>query len=273
MEWSKIKNIIILILLTVNVLLLGLLTYRESASRAQSSELLADAVAILDSNGVSLSQSLVPQATTLPALSMERDPTLEASLAERLLGTCQAEVSGATYTYVSSNGSAIFRSTGDFVVTYSAQGSPQAEGPLSDHALSLLQSAGLSCQLTGQTHGDGQTLVTLCQLWEGMPVFTCQITLTYQDQSLMSIQGRRAMAAQGSVLSQSTLSAPTALVRFLSAIIAGGEVCNEITRIQPGYQMVVSLTAPITLRPVWRLTTDTGQFDVDLTTGEAARVS
>lgn len=272
MEWSKIKNIIILILLTTNVLLLGLLIYRDSASRVQNTELLTDAVTILADNGVHLSQDLVPADSSLPLMSMERDLSLEAALAERLLGPCQSEASGTTYTYVSSSGSAIFRSTGDFVVTYSTQGGPKADTSLADHALGLLESAGLSCQLTGEAQREGQPQVILCQLWNDVQVFSCQITLTYDQQTLQSIQGRRLMSAQGRPLTQSMLSPPTVLVRFLSAIISEGEVCNEILQIQPGYLMNVSLTEPITLRPTWRLTTDTGQFDVNLSTGETARV-
>jgi hypothetical protein len=273
MEWSKIKNIIILILLTVNVLLLGLLIYRDSTSRAQNTELLTSAVTILSNNGVHLSQDLVPRDTSLTAVSMERDLAQEAALAESLLGPCQSESSGATYTYVSTSGSAVFRSTGDFAVTYSAQGSPVSDVAPAEHALALLELVGLSCQLVEQEQSGSQTQVVLCQLWDDVPVFTCQITLIYEQQALQSIQGRRVLAGQGQSLDQSTLAAPTVLVRFLSAIIATGEVCNEITRIEPGYQMTVSLTEPITLRPIWRLTTDTGRFDIDLATGDTARIS
>ena len=273
MEWAKIKNIVILILCTVNLLLLALLLHRANTSRVQSSELLSDAVSILADNGVALPDTVVVPEGTLSALSMERDTALESTLAQALLGPCESEASGSTYTYVNSQGSAIFRSTGDFVITFSTQGSPLAQGELSAHAVDLMQGLGLTCRVESQTQSASQTQVTLCQLWEEVPVFSCQIVLTYDGQSLQSIQGRRMLARQGVPLPDSVLSPPTALVRFLSSIISNGEVCNTILQIQSGYQMSVSLTEPAALRPVWRLSTDTGDFDLDLTSGTAVRFS
>lgn len=276
MEWSKIKNIIILILLATNGLLLGLMLYQDSASRARKSELITAAVAVLADSGVTVERELVPEGQAARPVSMQRDITLEETMARTLLGPCQSEAAGTTYTYVSANGSAIFRSTGDFVVTYSAQGAAapaEGESP-AGHGLALLEEAGLSCRLEGEELQGGQTLVTVCQTWEDIPVFSCGITLVYDDQQrLLSIQGRRLMARQGQPLQQETLTAPTALVRFLSAIVSGGEVCNQITAIEPGYEMRVSLTAPISLSPVWHVSTDTGRFSVDLLSGETLRLS
>jgi hypothetical protein len=50
-------------------------------------------------------------------------------------------------------------------------------------------------------------------------------------------------------------------------------VCSSIDRIDPGYVSAATLSGPITLTPVWRITTDTGAYQLDMITGALTRVT
>ena len=73
--------------------------------------------------------------------------------------------------------------------------------------------------------------------------------------------------------SRETISVATALIRFFNGVGALGDVCNRIDAIEPGYVAAASLSGPILLTPVWRVTTDTGAYQLDTVTGGVTRVS
>jgi hypothetical protein len=52
-----------------------------------------------------------------------------------------------------------------------------------------------------------------------------------------------------------------------------GDVCSRVDGIEPGYLSVTSLSRQMELTPVWRITTDTGAYQLDLVSGEVERVS
>ena len=50
-------------------------------------------------------------------------------------------------------------------------------------------------------------------------------------------------------------------------------MCNRIDAIEEGYVTASSLAGPTVLTPVWRVTTDTGAYQLDAVTGGVTRVS
>lgn len=86
MEWSKLKNIILLILLCTNAALLAMVlgqNWRESSALRQAR---ADAIALLRQEGTQVEDDVVPQKTELTLLRAERDQGEEEQLARALLG-------------------------------------------------------------------------------------------------------------------------------------------------------------------------------------------
>ena len=49
-------------------------------------------------------------------------------------------------------------------------------------------------------------------------------------------------------------------------------MCSRVDRIEEGYVSAASLSGPMTLTPVWRVTTDTGAYQVDAVTGGVSRM-
>lgn len=74
MEWSKIKNILIIALLLTNILLIALLILSSSEESRQDSQLvLEDTLAILDNNGISISAEIPSYDSELPVLTLTYD--------------------------------------------------------------------------------------------------------------------------------------------------------------------------------------------------------
>ena len=71
MEWSKIKNIILAILLTVNLILLGVVDAREYQSAQYDAQTLVSAVTLLASNGITVAADRPHQADGLSILQLE----------------------------------------------------------------------------------------------------------------------------------------------------------------------------------------------------------
>ena len=86
MEWPKVKNIIILILLLVNGFLLLLVGARRGEALRYEQAALYQAAEVLESRGIEVDLSTVIGAEGLKPLSVERDVEREARMAGALLG-------------------------------------------------------------------------------------------------------------------------------------------------------------------------------------------
>ena len=70
------------------------------------------------------------------------------------------------------------------------------------------------------------------------------------------------------VSTQTPLTIPTVLVRFLNGMNQNGYVCSTITGMSMGYSATISANR---LTPVWRMDTDTGRYYVNAITGAFSR--
>ena len=270
MEWSKLKNIIILILLTANLFLLAMAGVQQRDSVQYQEQAVQDVLTVLERNGIAVAPEVIPEQMSLSCVTVQRDRELEADLARALLGDyAVSDLGGGRYSYESSIGSAEFRSNGHFNITF-----PAGFGLANDveeeavHALSIAAGIGLSGTVAEQFRTvDGGTGVVLYQTWKGIPVYSCRITLEYRDGALWSISGQRLMGEPQLAGSQDELlSIPTVLMRVLNGINDLGDICSEITQLTPGYQM--SNPAEGTrMEQVWYIATDTGAYQLNAVTG------
>ena len=270
MEWSKLKNIIILILLLVNLFLLAMAGVQERDSVQYQEQAVADALTVLERNGIKVAPETVPGQMSLSSMTVQRDRQQEQNLAEALLGQCSvSDLGGGRYSYASSLGSAEFRSNGNFSVSFS-NGIPLAEGVGDEttHALAIAAKIGLSGTVAELIpSAEEGTGVVLYQTWQEIPVYSCRITMQYRDGALWSVSGQRLMGEPQTAGSQEKLiSIPTVLMRSLNGINDLGDICSEILSLTPGYQM--SNPAEGTrMEPVWYVVTDTGAYQLNAITG------
>ena len=271
MPWTKLKNIILFILVVANLALLALVAGPAIRSRRGERQAREDAIRLRQSRGVQVEDSDIPERVTLLPRTVERDLTVEERAAAALLdGPVIAEARGGeVYRYFNENGYIQFHSDG----ALSARLEPGRFFLGEDVAAgctAIMEKLGVSGTVVGET----ETEVLFRQTWEGRPLFTQQVTLVCEDGCLTAIaNGRQLVGRPQEDAGRKTVSVATALIDFLNGVNALGDVCSRIDAIEPGYVAAVSLSGPTTLTPVWRVITDTGAYQVDAVTGGVTRVS
>ena len=274
MEWSKLKNIIILMLAAVNVMLLVLVLSRQWESRSYSENAREDAVAILWETGrIRVERDALPDEMDLPVLTVTRDPELELRQAEALLGALSGEPSSMRYE--GERGTAQFYANGGFSAELEAGACPIGDKAPAAYAVDLLAGMEFEAQVLEVREQGESTFVTVQQLWQGEPVFDCTATLIFQEAELRRIQedvSRRLVGEPQSGGEERTYTVATMLMRFMDYVISNGRVCNEIDAFDPGY-ILESQSEPARLVPAWRVETDQGDYYWNAVTGEIRTAS
>ena len=158
---------------------------------------------------------------------------------------------------------------GEFV-----EGAFQLEGQdAAAYSLQILEILGIQGEsLSVQADGGEEAAVTVVcrQLWNQVPVFNHLITLTFREDSLSAVEGRRLTGEPALDTGQKPISIPTALFQFYHGMVALGDVCSRIESITPGY-VTSAGTGPSALTPVWYIATDTRNYRLNTLTGELSR--
>lgn len=259
MEWSKIKNIIILILLGLNLFLLVMVASQELRSHQLRQEARTEAVSLLQRNGIQVEYARLPADTALPTLTLEENTAAGETLARTLLGEdIEQQSSGVRAVYTSSLGEMEAFSTGRFAVNFRAEAMTLEDSTPESHAAALLQRAGIQAEYLESTSAEGIQILTYRQKWSDTPVFNAQITLSYMGGSLRHMEGVLLPTGSSTQEQEDTITVATLLVRFLSQRNESGRMFSQILSLVPGYHF--SGTRPFTLIPAWYVTTDTGTY-------------
>ncbi len=268
MEWSKVKNIILLMLVLTNILILFFVVFPQAQTVQNTDEMRLSALSMLEKQGLSVSLSLGPQEITLQAQQVIPDRSQEVVLAQNLLGTVSMlDLGGEVYRYEGSSGSIRFHSGGELSAQLSLEGqSPQAHGE------TILSTLELSATLLSIVEDGAATSLTYGQLWDGVPLLDYGLTLNYQENTLVSISDGRRLYGTASDLDQPTISVATALMQFLVGIQSLGDICRTVTAITPAYDGSTDLSGAVQLIPIWCMDTDTGSYHLNLLTGALTRV-
>ena len=270
MPWSKMKNIIIFILAITNLCLFALALNQAAQNRHVKDQLREETFRYLLNRGVQVDEALVPQSMELLPQVVERDMEGEAAAARALLqGEVQSEARGGeVYRYYNDLGSVQFHSDG----TFSARLDPAAF-PLGENAaescLALLEQLSFQGELVSE---EGNEL-TFRQTWQGFPLFQQQVTLVLEGTGVAAMTAGHRLVGEPEVDSSRTVvTVATALVDLMNGVNTLGDVCNRIDGIEQGYVTASSLSGRMILTPVWRVTTDTGTYQLDTVTGTVTRV-
>lgn len=275
-EWPKLKNLIILILLTVNGFLLVLVWSRWEESASYERSALERTAQVLERGGIRVELDSLEPLDGLAPLAVERDVEREARLAGVLLGkgAVQAENrGGGLYLYQGSDGELSVRAGGELSAKMADNPNQLVTEDLERHASGLLKRMGVDVERIGVTEEDEWTRVRFRQLWGGVPVFSCELEFVYEGGSLRSVQGALLMAGSTAAEAGQALTLSTALMRFSEEIASAGDVCSVIRSMERGYRGTAqSLSGGVRLTPVWLLDTDTGSFYLDGVTGALTRL-
>lgn len=274
MEWHRAKNIILTILVIVNCMLLMLVWTRRSETLRYEQSALDRTVQVLAENGIELSPQVVEDRKSCQPGSAERDLESEAQFAAILLGeSAQGENrGGGLYTYSSRLGELSFRPGGVLVAELADDPVWETADPES-HAASLMESLNVDCYLVESNLSAGSGTVLYVQLLGGAPVFSCQVVFSYEEGKLSGISGTLLTVTEPETENRELLSLPTVLMRFLDDVLANGDVCSAILRVESGYLVTQSFSNSIQLRPAWYISTNTADYYVDGITGALTRVT
>lgn len=278
MSSSKIKNIILLVLLCVNAVLLILVASDRARAAADAREALNGAVAVLESRGIAVSADASLRDDALPVRTVTRDLDAEKRSAVRVLGHVTVQDQGGYILfYNGEKGQAVFRGTGVFEILMNEGEVPTGSDAVAT-ARAFLRRLGLSAvRGSGSAESDvsdGSGTVRLRCRTGGTEVLGCQVTFTFTNGSLLLVVGTRPLEVSSSAASaQTPLDVPTVLMRFLSIVTEGGRVCSELQDLELCYMQTATVSGTGTLTPVWRVTTDTGEFYINGLTGKQETVS
>ncbi len=268
MPYSKVKDLMILILALVNGVLLCLvlpLRHERQAQQALEAQALEDLFA---RSGVALSTEDLPEERTLYTLEFSPDPEAALPAVHALLGPAILAQKGSTpylSLYTSSEGRCELvrgggldaRSTGRAAVS-----DPAAE------VRSLVEQMGLTVAAVSEPdrQSAGVYTVTATQSLLDVPVFSSTLVFTYRSGALVHLEGTAYFDTTGLCRTDDVpcASCADALVAFLGNRDSLGWVGAEVCEVAQGYLRAETASAAVVhLTPGWRIVTDTGSFWVD----------
>lgn len=263
METYRLKNIVIVLLVFVNIFLLGLFVSNYSARRAARQELVSQTVSLLAESGISVDSEKISDLALPDTLTLSRDESLELSLIRYVLGNVKrTDEGGGVYYYQNEKGTATFRGNGSFEINIR---SSDSVAPLA-FAEDFCKKFGYSDM--SFTTNSGWTTVTASAAADGIPVYNCTLTMRFSGQHLSAVSGYYVSSSTAESSSGSDgISAVSALVSMLDYCTREGTICNAVTDMSVGYILQSTASTPLALVPVWKISSDSYTYYVNSTDG------
>lgn len=263
MQSSRLKTIVILILLLVNGFLLASLLHRKAQEAAAHQLATEQLIALFAADGVTLDADIIPSEDAPPTFTLTRDPEMDRDLASFFLGNVlvQSDLGGGKHTYVSGAGDAQFRSNGNFAVAVTSppSGTPQ------EIVEEFCDAYGYQLLSLSLNSGTGSAVVM--QTYKGYPVIRCNVTFSFENNKLQRVTGVHLPESGEESDGGETLSAAGALTRFLESRRETGAVFSAVTDIFPCYELQSTTAVPMSLVPAWYIVTDAANYYVNCSTG------
>jgi len=265
MDTFRLKNIIILILVMVNLCLLGSLGVRHISRQNASREAVQEMVTLFQEEGVTLDASAIPDTTPPAGRTLIRSTDLDTAIASYVLGSdlTFTDKGGGIYTYQHGQDFAQFRSNGGFDITCNAS----AEDPETFCSEFCRK---FSCGDLISTLENGSGTVTVIQYYNQLPVINCSIAFQFSGGRLSSVSGTHIPDTYTAVSDEEPLSALSALSVFLEARRSSGVVMSSVSKVYLCYQLQSSTANPMQLTPAWCIVTDTVNYYVNCITGDVS---
>ncbi|MDR0905197.1 MAG: hypothetical protein LBN00_03315 [Oscillospiraceae bacterium] len=269
MSTAKIKNIVLVVLLFLNVFFLAVAArdiYENNAARRRTIENFG---VIMQNGGIELSDGAMPELTAPKPQKTSRDPYAEATIARAALGDCEPTDSGGTPSqYIGERGTATFNARDEFEIKYTGDYAvAENEAEMLSVAKKLLRRMKIETAEPeiSDNGGDITVFAAVCR-YRKTPTFNCVITFTFDDGRLIGIAGRRPSGVSEAA-GGAERDLPTSMLGFLQFVLDSGAEVTKITGITAGYRLNVGAFGTGELMPCWRLDTDAGAFYIDALTG------
>ncbi len=264
MDRYRLKNIIILILVLVNLFLVGSLAIRETSRRSARRTAAEQLVALFAADGIALDPAAVSGETPPAARTLLRDAELERQAAAALLGNhlSRSDQGGGITTYSSSQGAALFRASGSF----DASGT-LAKTDAVDFCRAFCKEFRYE-EPVFRMDGAGSGTATVTRLYDGFPVFNCTVTFTIENGVLTAVNGTLLPETDAETDPEAQpLSAAAALTAFQQMRRETGAVVSSVTGMDRCFELQSSPAVAMSLVPSWRIVTNTKEYYVNCQTG------
>lgn len=266
MDSSKLKNIILVVLLAVNIVFAGLLLgfKRDAASSEKSMK--KDLISVYAQHGIELSDSIDVSAAAPEEYILTRSEESELAAVKALLGHAAVYDQGGNVLYYScEKGEACFRGTGEMEIIFSGS-SWKFNGDAESAAKKAAKKLGIDPFVRAVDAGD-LTVVELGWRFRGSEVFNSRIEMNFSQQALLMSVGQRAFDEVFGTTGAETKNCAAALVSFLALIAERGYDCDAVYSVEGGYIISVPVSGEATLTPVWEIETNNGNYYINAVSG------
>ena len=262
MERYRLKNIIILILVLVNVSLLSSLLYRKSEESGMLRRTEEELVALFAASDITLERSAISWDEPPAGVSMTRSADREREFARALLGGELRETSqGGINVYRSNAGIVEFRSSGSFDALLL-----QSPENTEDFCENLCRTFSFTAPaFTLDETGTGTA--TAVYEFEKLPVYNASMTFTVTEGSLTGLSGTLLPAEGVPNSEEDLLSCAAALTAFQQMRREEGTVGSSILRTYFCYELQSTPSSPMALGSTWCIVTDIASYYVNCSSG------
>lgn len=251
MNWSRVKSLLIGLLLTVNIILAFIWAYREYTLYRQDRESEDRISVLLLQNGLDTEGIKLPKTLTY-TYDLAADPEREAEAAATALGSAiNREDNGGVTRLFNENGYAELRISGDREIQ--AQNKGITLGAFA-RELGLLE---------GETEPEADTILELTQTVAGLPVFNHVMILEYADTYLRA-SGRWALGDAKPVNAGKCYSAAYCLLAMTSSWQDNG----TLEKAELGFRSGAIASDTLRLTPYWRFTVSGRVYEVNAASGK-----
>lgn len=264
MQWDKVKNILLVVLVVVNAFLLANLGVKYYQDARRAGELTDHVGSLLAAQNVGMDAAFrLPQDKVLPVLSIDSSRADEETLASAMLGaqmTRTEEESGAIRFDGQEGGILYWNEDGTVQGSCTLPaGAPAGEDAVRRRARALFQDWGVwadGAELTvvGQ-------IATLTAPVAGMPVHNRYLSIYFTDSGGVELTGFWSFSTPYAATRETgvTCMAADALLAFAAEHPGAGDVLE----MQIGYRLQQDSGRRLQLVPTWKIQTQTGEYLVD----------
>ena len=253
METGRLKTIVILILLCVNLAFGGILLSERLGAAEGNAQTRSELRSVLAGLGITVEEEQIPAGSVMLRRSVARERVTEDRLVTALLGPAEGQDQGGNiWYYENENGWAWCRGGGSFELMVNTGGSLEEQ----------LAAGGLRIRREGDSY--------VC-LMEDTEVFNCRFTLSLRGGGVY-ITGRFLLGEPQEEEEVDCTDVASLFLRFCDRIRDAGGVFSRIEEIRSGAVLNVT-AAGMELIPVWRMRTDGGTWFMDLQSGRLVTVA
>ncbi len=271
MSTSKSKNIIIIALLILNIILLATVIFDRTETKREKNAEIAALELVMEQRGISISDEVDFDIAAPASCSIKREEKKDDKMISKLIGSFYREDMGGNVIFYSSDiGQSILRGTGEIDLIFNED----LPGVNSDYAQSVAKymkrnGVEISKELAEVSLlSDGASVIAPCML-DGYCVYNSKLNFTISGEKLMMINGTRIFDGEVTVRNEELIDSVSAMMLFLDIVRSDGYICSIVKGLEAGYFMNVAVSGECTLRPVWRVSTDTGVIYINAVSGKA----